>query len=186
LSSVLGRHLTKKLYDECLPGTLSKVFIFFFSNVFLMCLYSLWTYIFNFGTITKVFAMPITSCSFNWISSDNSNLNSKSLEKWKTMNAKMIFMLLSTSYGLIQEQTRNSEHHVHETWPWTCDPVVLKLYKTQTKSKNYEPCQYVMISYEEVVIKNWYRFVKVVTHYMYKPSRPSIMKLLRRPTRFVP
>jgi hypothetical protein len=30
------------------------------------------------------------------------------------MNAKMIFMLLSTSYGLIQEQTRKFEHHVHK------------------------------------------------------------------------
>jgi hypothetical protein len=31
------------------------------------------------------------------------------------MNAKLIFILLSTSSGLIQEQTKNFEHHAHET-----------------------------------------------------------------------
>jgi hypothetical protein len=70
---------------------------------------------FNFGTIIKVFGIPIRFSSFNRIFSNNSDLNYKSLEKWKTMNGKMIFMLLSTSYDLIQEYTRNLEHHVHET-----------------------------------------------------------------------
>jgi hypothetical protein len=72
---------------------------------------------------------------------DNSNLNGKSLEKWKIMNTKMIFMLLSIGYGLVQEQPKNFEHHIHVTWPRTCDIVVLKLYKTQTKSKNYKTCR---------------------------------------------
>jgi hypothetical protein len=31
------------------------------------------------------------------------------------MNAKMIFMLLTISYDLIQEHARNFGHHVHET-----------------------------------------------------------------------
>jgi hypothetical protein len=31
-------------------------------------------------------------------------LNCKSLEKWKTMNAKIIFMLFSKSYDIFQEQ----------------------------------------------------------------------------------
>jgi hypothetical protein len=69
------------------------------------------------------------------------------------MNAKMIFMLFSTSYGLFQDQTEIFEHHAHETRPRTCDPVVLKLYKTQTKSKNHETCRDVMVSYVETLIK---------------------------------
>ena len=36
-----------------------------------------------FGTIIKVIAITIRFCSFNWISSNNSYLNCKSLEKWK-------------------------------------------------------------------------------------------------------
>jgi hypothetical protein len=43
-------------------------------------------------------------------------LNCKSLEKWKTVNAKMIFIVFSTSYGLFQEQTEIFEHHAHKTW----------------------------------------------------------------------
>jgi hypothetical protein len=97
---------------------------------------------------------------------DNSDLNGKSLEKCKTVNAKMIFMLFSTSYSLFQEQTGFFEHHAHETWTGTCDPVVLKLYKTQTKSENHETCRHVMISYVETQVKIWKYFVKVVTHYM--------------------
>jgi hypothetical protein len=110
---------------------------------------------FNFGTIIKVFAIPIRFSSFNWISMDNSDLNCMSLEKWKTVNEKMIFMLLSTTCGLIQEHTRNLEHHIHETWPRTCDQIVLKVYKTQTKSENHETCRDVMISYVEALIKIW-------------------------------
>jgi hypothetical protein len=63
------------------------------------------------------------------------------------VNVKMIFMLFSTSYSLFQEKTRIFEHHAHETRPGTCDLVVLKLYKTQTNSKNHESCRDVMISY---------------------------------------
>jgi hypothetical protein len=62
-------------------------------------------------------------------------------------------MLFSISYGLFQEQTGIFEHHAHETWPLTCDSVILKLYKTQTKSENHETCQHVMISYVEPIIK---------------------------------
>jgi hypothetical protein len=58
---------------------------------------------FHFSTIIKVFAINIRFCSFNWIFSDNSDLNCKSLEKWKTVNAKMISMLFSTSYDRFQE-----------------------------------------------------------------------------------
>ena len=78
----------------------------------------------------------------------------------------MIFMLFSTSYGLFQEQTGNFEHHAHETWPRTCDPVVLKLYKIQTKSENHETCPHIMISYIEDVIKIWECFDKVVRQYV--------------------
>ena len=48
----------------------------------------MWTYMFSFGTIIKVFAITIRFSSFNWISSDNSDLNCKALEKWKTVNEK--------------------------------------------------------------------------------------------------
>jgi hypothetical protein len=41
------------------------------------------TYMFNFGTIIKVFDIPIRFSLFNWISSDNSDLNYKSLENVK-------------------------------------------------------------------------------------------------------
>jgi hypothetical protein len=58
------------------------------------------TYMFDFGTIIEVFAITIRFSSFNWISSDDSDLNYKSLKKWKTVNVKMIFMLFSTSYAL--------------------------------------------------------------------------------------
>jgi hypothetical protein len=121
---------------------------------------------FNFYTISKVFAITIRFSLFNWISSDNSDLNYKSLERWKTVNAKMIFMLFSTSYSLFYEQTGIFEHHAHETWPWTCDSVVLKLHKTQTKSGNHEICPYVVKSYVEPMIKIWDCFDKVVMHYV--------------------
>jgi hypothetical protein len=140
-------------------------------------------HMFYFDTIIKVFGIPIRFISFNRIYLDNSELNCKALEKWKTMNAKMIIMLLSTSYDLIQEQTRNFEHHIHETWLGTCDPIVLKLYKTQTKLENHETFREVMTSYVEALINIWHCFV----HYVYKSSRPpyEIMKLLRRLARFV-
>jgi hypothetical protein len=66
------------------------------------------------------------------------------------VNVKRILMLFSTSYGLSQGQTRIIEHHAHETRPQTYGPVVLKLYKTQTKSENHETCRHVMISYVEI------------------------------------
>jgi hypothetical protein len=113
-----------------------------------------------------VFAITIRFSSLNWISSDNLDLNYKLLEKWKTVNTKMTFVLFSTSYDLFQEHAGIFEHHSHKTWPWTCDPVVLKLYKTKTKSENHETCRHVMISYVETLIKSWDCFMKVVTHYV--------------------
>jgi hypothetical protein len=68
---------------------------------------------YHFGTIIKVFSITIGFSSFNGISSDNSDLNYKSLETWKTVHAKMIFMLFSTSYDRFQERTENFEHHAH-------------------------------------------------------------------------
>jgi hypothetical protein len=102
---------------------------------------------FNFGTIIKVFAITIRFNSFNWISSDNLDLNKKSIEKCKQLMQKMLFILFSTSYNIFQKQTEIFEHYANETWLWTCDLVVLKLYKPQTKSENHEPCLHIMISY---------------------------------------
>ena len=79
-------------------------------------------------------------------------------------------MLLSVSWGHIQEQTTNFEPLVHETWPRTYGPVVFKLYKKQTLSENHETCRDVMISCVKAVIKSWQRFVKVVTYDAYKPK----------------
>jgi hypothetical protein len=61
------------------------------------------------------------------------------------------------------------------------------LYKTQTKSENYETCPHVMISYVEPTIKIWECFEKVVTHYAYKPrwATHKILKLQCRPARFL-
>jgi hypothetical protein len=140
--------------------TLSKLFfiyVYFSTNflwyrncgVFLQYTY----YMFNVDTIFKVFAITIRFSSFNWIYSDNSDLNCKSLEKCKTVNAKIIIMLFCTSYCLFQKHIEIVEHHAHETWPWTCDPIVLKLYKTQKGQKNYKTCRDVMISYVETPIK---------------------------------
>jgi hypothetical protein len=40
-------------------------------------------------------------------------LNCKSLETSKTVHAKMISMLFSTSYDRFQERTENFERHAH-------------------------------------------------------------------------
>ena len=80
---------------------------------------------------------------------------------------KMIFMLFSIMWGRIQKQTTNFEHLIHETWPRTCDRVIFKFYKKQTKSENHETCQDVMISYVEAVIKNWEGSAQVVTYDAY-------------------
>ena len=152
--------------------TRQNIFLFFFpTKLFVICSYTMYTYMFDFGTIIKVFAIAIWFwfSLFNWISSDDLDLNYKSLEKWKMVNTKiifMLFMLFSTSYGLFQEQNEIFKHRTHETWPWTCHPVVLKFYKTQTKSQNHETCRHVMISYVEPMIKNWECFVKIITHYV--------------------
>jgi hypothetical protein len=68
---------------------------------------------YHFGTIIKVFPITIGFSSFNEIFLDNSDLNCKSLETWKTVHAKMIFMLFSTSYDRFQEVTGNFEHQAH-------------------------------------------------------------------------
>jgi hypothetical protein len=68
---------------------------------------------YNFGTIIKVFSITIGFSSFNGIFLDNSDLNCKSLETWKTVHTKMIFMLFSTRYDQFQERTGNFDHQAH-------------------------------------------------------------------------
>jgi hypothetical protein len=56
------------------------------------------------------------------------------------MNAKIVFMLFSTSFDLFQEQIEIFEHHAHEQ---DCEHAIqwfLKLNKAQTKSENHETC----------------------------------------------
>jgi hypothetical protein len=50
--------------------------------------YGIYTYMFHFGIIIKVFDITIRSSLFNWIYSDNSDLNYKSLKKWKRLMQK--------------------------------------------------------------------------------------------------
>jgi hypothetical protein len=68
---------------------------------------------YHFGTIIKVFHITIGFSFFNGIFLDNSDLNCKSLETWKTVHAKIIFMLFGTSYDRFQERTGNFEHQAH-------------------------------------------------------------------------
>jgi hypothetical protein len=59
---------------------------------------------FNFDKIIKVYVISIRFTLFNWISSDNSDLNCKSLEKWKIVDAKMIFMFLAQDTTYIKSR----------------------------------------------------------------------------------
>ena len=82
----------------------------------------------------------------------------------------MIVMLLSVVWSRIQEQTRNFEHLVHETWPRTCVRSVFKFYKKQMKFKNHKTYLDVVISYVEAIIKISEDFVHVVMYDAYKPG----------------
>jgi hypothetical protein len=68
---------------------------------------------YHFGTIIKMFPITIGFSSFDGFFLDNSDLNCKSLETWKTVLEKIIFMLFSTSYDRFQEGTGNFEHQAH-------------------------------------------------------------------------
>jgi hypothetical protein len=68
---------------------------------------------YHFGTIIKVFPLTIRFSSFDGFFLDNLDLNCKSLETWKTVHEKMIFMLFSTSYDRFLERTENFEQHAH-------------------------------------------------------------------------
>jgi hypothetical protein len=86
LPSVVLRHSAKNAFAKCLLLKISQFYLHFFlfaPNIFVICSYSLWTYIFNFGTLIKVFAITIRFSLFNWISLDNTSLNRGSIEKWK-------------------------------------------------------------------------------------------------------
>jgi hypothetical protein len=87
--------------------------IFFPTQIFCGMFLQYIGFMFHFFTIIKVFAITIRLCSFNCISSGNSDLNCKSLEKCKTVNAKLVSMLFNTSYDRFKEQTRIFEHHAH-------------------------------------------------------------------------
>jgi hypothetical protein len=63
-------------------------------------------------------------------------------------------MLFSTSYVYFTNKPKfSSTMHANETRPRTCDPVLLKLYKTQIISENLKTCRDVMISYVETAKK---------------------------------
>ena len=86
---------------------------------------------------------------------------------------KLIFMLLSPIWVIVEDLNGKVEHFVHEMWPQTCDRIGFKFYKMQMNSENHEICLDVMISYEEVVIKNWECFAKVVTYVDYETKYPK-------------
>jgi hypothetical protein len=67
LPSVICRHSAKNVFAGYLFLILDKVYLFFFFLPPFFCgvfLQSLWTYMFNFGTFVKVFAIPIRFSSF--------------------------------------------------------------------------------------------------------------------------
>ena len=89
--------------------------------------------------------------------------------EWK----KLIFMLLSPIWVIVEDLNGKVEHFVHEMWPQTCDQIGSKFYKKQMKSENYEICHDHTISYVESVIKNWEGFAKVVTYVDYETKYPE-------------
>jgi hypothetical protein len=58
----------------------------------------------------------------------------------------MLYLVQVTAYFRNKLNFSNTMLTNHER---TCDPVVLKLYKTQKMSKNHKTCRHVMISYVE-------------------------------------
>jgi hypothetical protein len=79
----------------------------------MVCSYTMYTYMYYFGIIIIVFSIASRFSSLILFFSENSDLNCKSLETWKTVHAKMIPILFSTSYDRFQERTGNFEQHVH-------------------------------------------------------------------------
>jgi hypothetical protein len=94
LPSVLRLTLGRACCAECHSWTLGKIFFYFFSNQTFCAIFLRYIDLHvPFGITIKVFSITIRFSSFNWISSENSYLNCKSLEIWKIMHAKMICML---------------------------------------------------------------------------------------------
>jgi hypothetical protein len=117
---------------------------------------------FNFGTFIKLFDIPIRFSSFNWISSDNSNLNCKSLKmknnKYK-IDIHTIWQKLQPNVGTYQKFRTPCSRNMTANLRSSC----FKIVKTQTKLENHETCRDAMISYVKGVIKIWQCFVKVIT-----------------------
>jgi hypothetical protein len=65
---------------------------------------------YHFRIIITLFSIASRFSLFISISSENSDLNCKPLETWKTVHTKMIHMLFSTSYDRFQERIRNSSN----------------------------------------------------------------------------
>jgi hypothetical protein len=107
----------------------------FFPKLFLLSTYSTYCSMFKFMYISLCFYYIsliyfifriFLAISQVW-TANASNIR----KKWMK---KMTFLLVSLIWGCIQEQTRNLEHVVLETWPQTCVRNVWKFYKKQTKS----------------------------------------------------
>ena len=79
-------------------------------------------------------------------------------------------MLFGLVWGLTYEMKRNFEHLVQETQLQTCDQMVFKFLKKQTKSENHEIFHNVMVSYMKVVVKNWksFAYIYFVMYDVYK------------------
>jgi hypothetical protein len=94
-------HSVEQAVRSAILGHSTKFFFIFFifpTKLFVVCSYTMQTYMYHFDTIIKVFSITIRFSSFNRISSKNWHLNCKSLETWKIVHVKMICMLFSTSY----------------------------------------------------------------------------------------
>ena len=53
---------------------------------------------------------------------------------------KLIFMLLSPIWVIVEDFKEKFEYLLHKTWPWTCDRIGFKFYKKQMNSKNHDIC----------------------------------------------
>jgi hypothetical protein len=111
-----NRHSAKPSLPSVMPRHSAKyIFIFFifvsqtFCGMFLHYVDLHVSFVDNYNIVYIVSRFS----SFIWISSENSNLNCRSLETWKTVHEKMIFMLLSISYDRLQKRTENFEQHAH-------------------------------------------------------------------------
>ena len=94
--------------------------------------------------------------------------------------------VMDSNVSLIHEMEGNFEDLSHKPRPQPCGRIVLKFYKKQMKSENYNICRDIMISYAVAKVNNWEGFVQVIMYAAYKSKhlRRRSMELWRSLFRF--